>query len=80
MVCVCVCERECDVCVMYCTHTHIHTHTHAYTSLFFICTIVCVQKVLISGSLDGTLRIWDTVTNKPKTVLYGHQKGIMCDV
>jgi F-box/WD-40 domain protein MET30 len=34
------------------------------------------QPVLISGSLDNTIRIWDVETGKPRKTLFGHIEGV----
>ncbi|EJD02082.1 WD40 repeat-like protein [Fomitiporia mediterranea MF3/22] len=34
------------------------------------------KPVLISGSLDNTIRVWDVETGKPITTLFGHIEGV----
>ena len=33
-------------------------------------------KLVVTGSLDGTARLWDTTTWKLKHVIKGHSKGV----
>lgn len=33
---------------------------------------------LLSGSMDGTVRLWDVATGQELCKLHGHEKGVMC--
>lgn len=36
------------------------------------------DKLLLSGSIDKTMRSWDVRTSEPLMIFYGHEASVLC--
>lgn len=50
--------------------------TDSHTDIVLTLLQIRSLNLLVSGSMDGTIRLWNTATGKPGRVLRGHHKGV----
>jgi len=46
--------------------------------LSYVNTLVCCGAFIVSGSSDGLLKVWNTVTQKLQARLVGHRGSVLC--